>query len=146
MIETALYMLCAAFGRNNNNNNNNNITRPARSTKCYDVRPSVCPTFQCTSAAAQHAGDIDTQQQLQAVSCYQLACEAGHRLVCSVAWHSQAFFSSSAHWHAAWPQRRWSYDLMVLCKSVLLLLLFLAHQHKACRQLKIKQEMTAVGD
>ena len=23
---------------------------------------------------------------------------------------------------------------------------FLAHQHKACRQLKIKQEMTAVGD
>ena len=27
-----------------------------------------------------------------------------------------------------------------------LLLLFLAHQHKACRQLKIKQEMTAVGD
>jgi len=28
----------------------------------------------------------------------------------------------------------------------LLLLLFLAHQHKACRQLKIKQEMTAVDD
>ena len=25
-------------------------------------------------------------------------------------------------------------------------LLFLAHQHKACKQLKIKQEMTAVGD
>jgi len=24
--------------------------------------------------------------------------------------------------------------------------IFLAHQHKACRQLKIKQEMTAVGD
>jgi len=23
---------------------------------------------------------------------------------------------------------------------------FLAHKHKACRQLKIKQEMTAVGD
>jgi len=23
---------------------------------------------------------------------------------------------------------------------------YLAHQHKACRQLKIKQEMTAVGD
>ena len=30
--------------------------------------------------------------------------------------------------------------------TLLLLLLFLAHQHKACRQLKIKQEMTAVGD
>jgi len=29
---------------------------------------------------------------------------------------------------------------------LLLLFLFLAHQHKACRQLKIKQEMTAVGD
>jgi len=26
------------------------------------------------------------------------------------------------------------------------LLFFLAHQHKACRQLKIKQGMTAVGD
>jgi len=30
--------------------------------------------------------------------------------------------------------------------KLLLLLLFLAHQHKTCRQLKIKQEMTAVGD
>jgi len=30
--------------------------------------------------------------------------------------------------------------------QVLLLLLLLSHQHKACRQLKIKQEMTAVGD
>ena len=29
---------------------------------------------------------------------------------------------------------------------LLLLLFFLAHQHKACRQLKINQEMTAVGD
>ena len=29
---------------------------------------------------------------------------------------------------------------------LLLLLLFLAHQHQACRQLKIKKEMTAVGD
>jgi len=29
---------------------------------------------------------------------------------------------------------------------LLLLLLFLTHQHKACRQLKIKQEITAVGD
>jgi len=33
-----------------------------------------------------------------------------------------------------------------VCIVLLLLLLFLAHQHKACRQLKIKQEMTAVGD
>ena len=30
--------------------------------------------------------------------------------------------------------------------KITLNLLFLAHQHKACRQLKIKQEMTAVGD
>jgi len=30
--------------------------------------------------------------------------------------------------------------------QLLLLLLLLAHQHKACRQLKIKQEMTAGGD
>jgi len=29
---------------------------------------------------------------------------------------------------------------------ILILIIFLAHQHKACRQLKIKQEMTAVGD
>ena len=44
-------------------------------------------------------------------------------------------------------QRLWSYDLIALYKSfLLLLLLFLAHQHKACRQLKIKQEMTAVGE
>jgi len=27
-----------------------------------------------------------------------------------------------------------------------IIIIFLAHQHKACRQLKIKQEMTAVGD
>ena len=26
------------------------------------------------------------------------------------------------------------------------IIIFLAHQHKACRQLKIKQEMSAVGD
>jgi len=29
---------------------------------------------------------------------------------------------------------------------VVIIIIFLAHQHKACRQLKIKQEMTAVGD
>jgi len=29
---------------------------------------------------------------------------------------------------------------------LLLLFIFLAYQHEACRQLKIKQEMTAVGD
>ena len=39
-----------------------------------------------------------------------------------------------------------NYDLMVLCKYVYYYYYFLAHQHKACRQLKIKQEMTAVGD
>jgi len=27
-----------------------------------------------------------------------------------------------------------------------IIIIFLAHQHKACKQLKIKQEMTAVGD
>ena len=27
-----------------------------------------------------------------------------------------------------------------------IIIIILAHQHKACRQLKIKQEMTAVGD
>jgi len=33
---------------------------------------------------------------------------------------------------------------MLTCLNVpKLLLLFLAHQHKTCRQLKIKQEMTA---
>ena len=29
---------------------------------------------------------------------------------------------------------------------IVIIIIFLAHQHKACRQLKIKQEMTAVGD
>ena len=29
---------------------------------------------------------------------------------------------------------------------VVIIIIFLARQHKACRQLKIKQEMTAVGD
>jgi len=29
---------------------------------------------------------------------------------------------------------------------IIIIIIFLAHQHKACRQLKIKQEMTAVGD
>ena len=29
---------------------------------------------------------------------------------------------------------------------IIINIIFLAHQHKACRQLKIKQEMTAVGD
>jgi len=29
---------------------------------------------------------------------------------------------------------------------LVLFIIFLAHQHKAYRQLKIKQEMTAVGD
>ena len=30
--------------------------------------------------------------------------------------------------------------------NLFIIIIFLAHQHKACRQLKIKQEMTAVGD
>jgi len=28
----------------------------------------------------------------------------------------------------------------------IIIIIILAHQHKACRQLKIKQEMTGVGD
>ena len=31
---------------------------------------------------------------------------------------SHAFSSFSAHYHAAWPQRLWSYDLLALYKSV----------------------------
>jgi len=31
-------------------------------------------------------------------------------------------------------------------RRFIIIIIFLAHQHKACRQLKIKQEMTAVGD
>jgi len=30
--------------------------------------------------------------------------------------------------------------------NLFIIIIFLAYQHKACRQLKIKQEMTAVGD
>jgi len=33
-----------------------------------------------------------------------------------------------------------------LKRCIIIIIIFLAHQHKACRQLKIKQEMTAVGD
>jgi len=31
-------------------------------------------------------------------------------------------------------------------RFIVIIIIFLAHQHKACTQLKIKQEMTAVGD
>jgi len=41
------------------------------------------------------------------------------------------------------PLKLRPYGAIQIC--LLLLLLLLAHQHKACRQLKIKQEMTAVG-
>jgi len=49
-------------------------------------------------------------------------------------------------------ERRWKRNVVSRVSSVIvvirlpLLLLLLAHQHKACRQLKIKQGMTAVGD
>jgi len=36
--------------------------------------------------------------------------------------------------------------MAVLTRIGYVLLLFLAHQHKACRPVKIKQETTAVGD
>jgi len=35
---------------------------------------------------------------------------------------------------------------VMLLTFILIIIIILAHQHKACRQLKIKQEMTAVGD
>jgi len=39
------------------------------------------------------------------------------------------------------PLKLRPYGAIQICLLLLLLLLFLAHQHKACRQLKIKQEM-----
>jgi len=39
------------------------------------------------------------------------------------------------------PQRTVTLNIIII-----IIIIFLAHQHKACRQLKIKQEMTAVGD
>jgi len=30
--------------------------------------------------------------------------------------------------------------------AIIIIIIILAHQHKACRQLKIKQEITAVSD
>jgi len=36
-------------------------------------------------------------------------------------------------------------DQLAECR-VIIIIIILAHQHKACKQLKIKQEMTAVGD
>ena len=32
------------------------------------------------------------------------------------------------------------------CYAIIIFITFEAHQHKACRQLKVKQKMTAVGD
>jgi len=37
------------------------------------------------------------------------------------------------------------FDTPMVCATIIIII-FLAHQHKACRQLKIKQKMTAVGD
>ena len=36
--------------------------------------------------------------------------------------------------------------VMAIIIIIIIIIIILAHQHKACRQLKIKQEMTAVGD
>ena len=36
--------------------------------------------------------------------------------------------------------------MMMMMMMIIIIIIFLAHQHKACGQLKIKQEMTAVGD
>ena len=38
----------------------------------------------------------------------------------------------------------WRYTNLFII--IIIIIIFLAHRHKACRQLKIKQEMTAVGD
>ena len=48
----------------------------------------------------------------------------------------------------------WSFDHHLIISPfahvchiiIIIIIIILAHQHKACRQLKIKQEMTAVGD
>jgi len=37
-------------------------------------------------------------------------------------------------------------NVFIIIIITIIIFCFLAHQHKACRQLKIKQEMTAVGD
>ena len=41
---------------------------------------------------------------------------------------------------------RWIKTESRLNSIIIFIFIFLAHQHKACRQLKIKQEMTAAGD
>jgi len=38
----------------------------------------------------------------------------------------------------------WQYTNVFII--IIIIIIILANQHKACRQLKIKQEMTAVGD
>jgi len=37
-------------------------------------------------------------------------------------------------------------NINIVVFIIIIIIIFLAHQHKACRQLKIKQEMTAAGD
>jgi len=39
----------------------------------------------------------------------------------------------------------WQYTNVFII-IIIIIIIILANQHKACRQLKIKQEMTAVGD
>ena len=54
------------------------------------------------------------------------------------------FVCSLARCLAPAPLELRPYGAMQIC--FIIIIIFLAHQHKACRQLKIKQEMTAVGD
>ena len=41
---------------------------------------------------------------------------------------------------------RYDRHFVAIIIIIVIIIIILAHQHKACRQLKIKQEMTAVGD
>jgi len=53
--------------------------------------------------------------------------------------------SHVVRWHCTAESKR-RFAEIKMCLMCFIIIIFLAHQHKACRQLKIKQEMTAVGD
>jgi len=59
--------------------------------------------------------------------------------VCVWYCHVPGHWLSSGPWQESCPI--WAFVVIII-----IIIFYLAHQHKACRQLKIKQEMTAVGD
>ena len=77
------------------------------------------------------------------------AAEFGNKVQSCGTEDAKVFYAIGSNLYAEDRVEYFSVFLVAVISATILLLLllsFLAHQHKACRQLKIKQEMTAVGD